>query len=89
MTVLAAIMTALAAAEFVALVALAGRRSETARVAELQAALSYVAEHVDYFDRLMFIRAYLAGNSRLLAEKFPTWTTYRNNKVAIATDITA
>lgn len=89
MTILAAIMTALAAAEFVCLVALTWRRSETARTAELQAALSYVVDHVDHFDRVIFIRAYLAGNSQLLAQQFPTWASYRNDRVAIATDITA
>ncbi|MBV2185898.1 MAG: hypothetical protein KUL88_15310 [Rhizobium sp.] len=84
MAILAAVMTAIAAAEFVLLIVMAGNRSDPDRVAELQAALTYVAEHVDYFDRLVFIRAYLGGYSALLEQKFPSWRAYRNEKVALA-----
>lgn len=84
MAILAAVMTAIAAAEFVLLIVIAGNRSESARVAELQAALTYVAEHVAYFDRLLFVRAYLGGNNAVLEQQFPTWRAYRNEKVALA-----
>lgn len=89
MAIIAALMTAIAAAEFVLLIVMAGNRSDSARVAELQAALDYAVEHVSFLDRWLFICAYRNGDKAILQERFPTWATFRDQQVALALDTAA
>lgn len=88
MAILAALMTAIAAAEFVVIIARAFAPASTLRAAELQAALQFAASLETAEQTASFIDAYLRGDRFALAG-FGHWPDFRDEHVAFALDTTA